>query len=94
MNKDAKEDHNIEINNRESIKLTGITKIESFDNSEFLISSIMGPIGIRGKNLEIVKLDTYQGTISIKGIINSLSYLEDGKRKKEGSIVSRLLKWV
>lgn len=87
-----KETHTISINERQNINLTGVTKIESFDNEEFLMKTIMGTIGIKGKNLEIVKLDTYQGTISIKGIINSLVYLEDIKNKQENNLVTRLFK--
>lgn len=88
---DSKE-HSITINERQSINLSGITKIDSFDSEEFLLETVMGNIGIRGKELEIVKLDTYQGTILIKGIINSLIYLDAVKTKKEDGVIARLFK--
>ena len=49
----------------------------------------MGNITIKGSDLEIIKLDTYQGTVSIKGVINSLNY--DTVKKEEG-MFSKLFK--
>ena len=54
----------------------------------------MGFIIIKGKELEIIKLDTYQGVVSIKGTFNSLNYMESiNKKEKEESIFSKLFKW-
>ena len=71
--------HNITINERKNIIITGVKRIDSFDNEEFLLETTMGNIVIKGKELEIIKLDTYQGSVSIKGTINSLIYSEDRK---------------
>lgn len=83
--------HNILINDRQSIQINGVTKIESFDNEEFLIDTVLGKLGIKGENLEIIKLDTYEGVITIKGLIYTLSYLDD-KRKKDNTMIERLFK--
>ena len=70
------------------------TKIQNFDESEFLMETNMGYLKISGNNLEIVKLDTYQGDVSIKGKINSFNYLEGSKKQeKQESIISKLFKW-
>ena len=81
--------HNITINERKNIIISGVKKIESFDNEEFLLETTMGNITIKGSELEIVKLDTYQGTVSIKGTIISLSY---ENLKKEEGVFSKLFK--
>ena len=47
--------HSITIQERKNIILTGIKKIESFDNEEFLLVTTMGNIIIKGINLEIIK---------------------------------------
>ena len=52
----------------------------------------MGYILIKGIDLELVKLDTYQGTLSIKGIINSFSYLDNNKKNKSESVINKLFK--
>lgn len=85
--------HNINITNRKNINLSGVKKIENFDENEFLLETSMGYLKITGTNLEIIKLDTYQGDVSIKGKINSFSYIEDGKnQEKKESIISKLFK--
>lgn len=85
--------HNITINERKNIVISGVKKIDSFDNEEFLMETTMGYIIIKGSELEIVKLDTYQGNVSIKGKINSLNYMENASKKdKEEGIFSRLFK--
>jgi len=85
--------HNITINTRKSINITGVKKIENFDENEFLLETNMGYLMIKGSNLEIIKLDTYQGDVSIKGKIDSLNYLENGKKQeKQESVFSKLFK--
>ena len=96
MNKDTDKvelmNHNITINEKQNLLISGITKIDSFDNEEFLLETSAGPLGVKGKDLEIIKLDTYEGTIMIKGIIDGLTYLDSGKTKKENSMITRLFK--
>lgn len=96
MNKDTDKlellNHSISITERQNIKISGITKIDSFDNEEFLLETSAGPLGIKGKDLEIIKLDTYEGTIMIKGVVDAFSYFDTGKSKKENSIITKLFK--
>jgi sporulation protein YabP len=84
--------HNINIIERKNISLTGVKKIESFDNEEFLMETSMGYLMIKGEGLEMVKLDTYQGSVSIKGLVKSLTYIEENKPKQEGGLFNRLFK--
>jgi len=85
--------HKIDINERKNIFLTGIKKINSFDEKEFFVDSIMGSILIKGSALELIKLDTFQGSLSIKGKIDSINYLDDIKQNKNESFIGRLFKW-
>lgn len=85
--------HTITLSERKNAVITGVKKIDSFDNEEFLMETSMGYIIIKGDELEIVKLDTYQGTVSIKGKINSLVYMESlSKKEKEDGVFSKLFK--
>ena len=53
----------------------------------------MGYMIIKGSELEIIKLDTYQGNVSIKGKVNSLTYMESAnKKEKEDGIFGKLFK--
>ena len=46
----------------------------SFDSEEFMMDTTLGFLHIKGSSLEIIKLDTYQGNVSIKGKIDSITY--------------------
>ena len=53
----------------------------------------MGYLIVKGEGLELIKLDTMQGNVSIKGMIKSFTYVEEGKTKdKENNIFNRLFK--
>lgn len=85
--------HNVNMVDRKNIIVTGVKKINSFDNKEFVLETTLGYMNIKGSELEIIKLDTYQGNVSIKGIINSIVYSNNTKKEKEDSLLSKLFKW-
>ena len=84
--------HEIKIVDRGIINLTGINKITSFDNEEFLMESNMGVILLKGEGLEIIKLDTHDGNVKIKGKVSSISYIENLKKNKEDGLLAKLFK--
>lgn len=85
--------HGISLFERKNLVITGVKKIDNFDNTQFILETIMGYMIIKGSDLELVKLDTLQGHVSIKGLISSINYAdENGKKEKEESIFSRLFK--
>lgn len=84
--------HELKMIDRNLINLTGIQKINSLDNEEFLLESNMGLVHIKGANLELIKLDTHDGNIKIKGNINSIVYLESSKNSKSESLLVKLFK--
>lgn len=92
INKLELTNHNISLIERQNISITGVKKIQSFDNEEFLIETTLGPLGIKGEDLEIIKLDTHEGNVVIKGIIDGFTYLEINREKKDPSLLSRLFK--
>ena len=85
--------HEVSILDRKEIYLSGVKKISSFDHEEFLLETTMGMLLLKGSGLEILKLDTADGKVRIKGLINSFSYIENGKGKvKEESFMAKLFK--
>lgn len=85
--------HSISISERKNINITGVKKIDSFDNEEFLLETTMGYLAIKGEGLEIIKLDTYQGSVSIKGKANSMVYMDEHKKsEKDEGIFGKLFK--
>ena len=85
-----KEYGDIKIEARKKIALNGINKLISFNSKEFNIDSKLGNILLKGNNLELLKLDTNDGTLIIKGKIDSLTYMDD--KNKEISFIARLFK--
>ena len=83
--------HSFSVSERKNIIISGVVKIESFDNEEFLLETVQGYMNIKGENLEVVKLDTYQGNVTIKGKIDSIVYIDEGS-KKESSIFTKFFK--
>lgn len=90
---EASFNHGITLAERKNVVVTGVKKIESFDSEEFLMDTTLGFLHIKGSDLEIIKLDTYQGNVSIKGKVDSLTYMDNGVTKnKEETFLGKLFK--
>ncbi len=93
MDKDNSYNHSISLLERKTLVITGVKKIENFDDKHFLLETTMGFMVVKGTELELIKLDTLAGTVTIKGTINSMEYIIDSiKKKSEDSVFSRLFK--
>lgn len=86
------EEHKLVVVDRQTLNISGVLKIESFDTEEFLLKTNMGNLGIKGSNLEIVKLDLLEKKISIKGIINTIVYLENLVKEKKEGLIKKIFK--
>ena len=85
--------HGLTITERKNLIISGVKKIESFDNEEFLMETTLGFLFIKCSEVEIIKLDTYQGNVSIKGRVDSLMYLDENlKKDKDSSLLNKLFK--
>lgn len=84
--------HVIKLVERKNIIISGIKKIINFDEKEFMIDSVMGVIDVKGNNLELIKLDTIDGNVSIKGTINSIDYFDN--KKNNETFLTKLFKWI
>jgi sporulation protein YabP len=84
--------HSVSINERKNIIITGVKKIDSFDENEFFLETTLGNLIIKGSELEIIKLDTYQGNVSIKGHVDNLHYTEDKDKSKDEGLFGKLFK--
>lgn len=85
--------HSVSLLERKTLVITGVKKIDTFDKVHFILDTTMGIMIIKGEELELIKLDTLSGNVTIKGTFNSLEYIVDNKKTKEDSILSRLFKY-
>ena len=88
------ETQEVKMVDRSNISITGVNKIVSFDDEEFLMETVMGNLRILGNDLELLKLDTGDGNVKIKGKINSFMYIDGKTKNKEESIITKLFKWI
>ena len=82
----------IKMVDRSNITLSGINKIVSFDDEEFLMETVVGNLRLLGEGLELLKLDTNDGNVKIKGHINSLTFLDGNTSKNKESVLNKLFK--
>ena len=52
----------------------------------------MGYLAIKGNGLEIVRLDTKDGIVSIKGNVDSFAYFDNVKKGTKSSLFDKLFK--
>lgn len=92
MNK-VETNQDVYISARKKLQVTGINKIESLNNEEFIIDTKMGLLLIEGTNLVMQQLDIEKGQIWIEGTINSLGYIDkDNKKKEKSNIFGKIFK--
>lgn len=84
--------HDLRMNNRKMLDITGVKNVESFDSEEFLLQTELGHLTIRGQNLHIKNLSLEEGILSIEGLVHSLMYLNPGSQAKNKSLLGKLFK--
>ena len=86
------QEHDVMMRGRKNLDITGVKQVESFDNEEFLLETVMGYLAIRGQNLSMKNLDVDKGVVSIKGRIYDLVYLDENHGEKAKGFFSKLFK--
>ncbi len=83
-----KKAHNLCLENRNELKLTGVTDVDSFDEETISAYTDYGCLTISGSNLHIEELNLETGKLEVKGEITALVY--SGKNKKSDSLFKRI----
>ncbi len=73
--------HNISIQGRKWVEVTGVSSVESCDVSEITLTTQGGPLQLTGNNMHMKQLDLEHGVVAVEGTIISLAYVTDKKRK-------------
>ncbi len=69
--------HSIVLKDREKLTVTGVTDVDSFDDTAIVAYTDMGELTIRGTELKINSLSTESGDLSVDGNISALSYTDN-----------------
>ena len=76
--------HNLIMENRERLTLTGVVDIHSFDDELVLVETQMGILTIKGNDLKMNKLNLENNELVVEGRITALVYSETDAMKKSG----------
>jgi len=74
--------HSMSVNNRESLEMTGIRDVSSFNEEEVNALCDCGSILIKGSHLLVETLDTENGILKVNGRITAVVYSEKNVSKK------------
>jgi sporulation protein YabP len=83
--------HNVIMENRKKVSVSGVDDVESFDENEIVMSTAQGILIVRGRDLRIEKLSLDSGDVVLEGTIEKLEY-EDDVKTAGGGLFSRLFK--
>ncbi len=81
--------HNVIINQRESLSVTGVVDVSGFDEQTVNILTTEGNLIVKGESLHISTLSLDTGQVSVDGRIISMQYLGDSKQQ---SFMSRIFR--
>ena len=79
--------HVLQMDNREKLRISGVSDVSGFDESSVVLATDMGELEILGEGLHIDRIDLEAGVLELRGRINELCYEE---RTAQGSLWTRL----
>ena len=68
--------HNLTLNDRKKLALTGATEVVSFDDSSVVVNTPLGMLVVQGRELQLKTLSEGGGNVAVEGYITGLSYEE------------------
>ncbi|MDR1409068.1 MAG: sporulation protein YabP [Oscillospiraceae bacterium] len=84
--------HTLSLENREGLRLTGISDVDSFDEQTVAVFTDMGELTVRGSGLHINKLSLDTGELSLEGRVDSLTYSNQAQRQSGGGFFTRMFR--
>ena len=99
MDEVIRSNHNIIIEDRKKLTLSGVKDVISFDDETLLLETVLGRLTVKGAGLHIVNFDTASGDLFAEGKIYAAVYTSDEKNggfflrntvKREGSVTQHV----
>lgn len=72
--------HNLILKDRGELTISGVTDVDSFDETTIIAYTDYGELTVTGNNLHISSLDIDKGEMSVDGTVNSLVYVNQGPK--------------
>lgn len=77
-------ENRITLNNREHVEITGVEYVETFDEHEIILNSVLGGMAVEGDNLKIISFSIDSGKLYVCGKINGIFYFSQSGENKSG----------
>ena len=74
-------EHEVKLNNRAELIISGVDDVLGFDESALAVKTVMGILNIEGSGLRISKLDVDPGILWVSGKVDSLYYTEPAVKR-------------
>ncbi|MCD8106561.1 MAG: sporulation protein YabP [Oscillospiraceae bacterium] len=74
--------HNLILEDRNKLSLSGVTDVESFDDTEVSLYTTQGELVIRGKKLHVDEVSLETGDLEMSGEVKSMIYGDKDRTKK------------
>ncbi len=74
--------HNVILENRSHLVLSGVTDVDSFNETEIALFTQLGELKIKGTGLHINEMSVESGDLSVEGDICALVYGDKDRKKK------------
>ncbi len=73
--------HNLVMEDRRTLSITGVSDVDSFDESTIIVFTDLGELTVRGMDLHIRNLNIEAGEVALEGKISSLSYADNAVKQ-------------
>ena len=89
MEENVRLNHNIIVEDRKKMTLTGVKDVLSFDEETVVLETSLGRLTVKGSGLHIINFDTKSGDLSAEGRHYALVYTSE---EKNGGVFSRIFR--
>ncbi|MBQ5995685.1 MAG: sporulation protein YabP [Clostridia bacterium] len=84
--------HNVILEDRHALTVSGVSDIDSFDEQTVIIYTELGELTVKGENLHINKLSLEIGELTVQGDIDALVYSSRQSPKNSGGFFSKVFR--
>lgn len=81
----------IVLSGRKNLTVTGVKEVIAFDETCILLDTTEGRLHIKGAGLKVKSLNEQEEVLTVEGKFDSAAYTGNSSRKKEKSVIRRLL---
>ena len=93
MSEERKMKHNITMEERSKIAISGVIDVFAFDEDNIIMETELGVLSIGGNNLHVNKLSLESGQLEVEGEIDGISYNQPKEHiKTQGSFLTKLFR--